>query len=65
MKRQRLLDPKQTSETLAKPVRTLANWRSKRYGPPFIRVGGSIRYREEDVLAFLESGRVDTVKVSQ
>ena len=32
--------------------RTLEKWRSLGVGPAFIRVGGAIRYRMEDVLAY-------------
>lgn len=31
-------------------VRTLANWRSQGVSPPFVKVGGRILYRIEDVL---------------
>jgi hypothetical protein len=34
--------------------RTLQRWRAERYGPAFIRIGGSIRYRMSEVLAFEE-----------
>jgi excisionase family DNA binding protein len=66
MKRHRQLDEKQTAELVTKSKGTLRNWRSNgRYPLPFIRVGRSIRYREEDVLAFLEAGRVDPDKAAQ
>ncbi|WP_102108830.1 helix-turn-helix transcriptional regulator [Oceaniglobus roseus] len=32
--------------------RTLERWRAERYGPAWITIGGSIRYRMSDVLAF-------------
>lgn len=32
--------------------RTLERWRWKRIGPPFIKLGGRIVYRLDDVLAF-------------
>ena len=32
--------------------RTLERWRAERYGPGWIWIGGSIRYRYADVLAF-------------
>lgn len=37
-----------------KPQR-LANERSKGYGPPFIKIGSSVRYRISDVLQFEEA----------
>lgn len=35
-----------------KSIRTLQRWRSERYGPPYIRIGGTIHYRVGDVLDF-------------
>ncbi|MDZ4087167.1 MAG: hypothetical protein U1E69_10240 [Tabrizicola sp.] len=35
-----------------KTVRALQRWRSKGYGPTFMRIGGSIFYRMEDIEAF-------------
>ena len=32
--------------------RTLERWRWKREGPPYIKLGGRIVYRFEDILAF-------------
>ncbi len=32
--------------------RTLERWRAQRYGPAWITIGGSIRYRVSDVLAW-------------
>lgn len=43
---ERLLTPAPVSEVLGVPVKTLANWRSERTGPPFPRVGAHIRYRQ-------------------
>ena len=51
----RLLTPKQTSELLGgTALSTLAVWRSsRRYDLPYVKVGRSVRYREEDVLSFI------------
>ncbi len=32
--------------------RTLERWRSEPYGPPWVVIGGSIRYRLKDVQAY-------------
>lgn len=45
----RLLRPRELSELLGVPVGTLANWRSARTGPPFVKVGRHVRYRTGDV----------------
>lgn len=35
-----------------KSVRTLQRWRADGYGPPYITLGGTVRYSVCDVLAF-------------
>lgn len=42
-----------------KTVRTLQRWRAEGYGPPYLRIGGSIFYRTEDIEAFEVSMRKD------
>lgn len=39
-------------------VRSLQRWRSNGTGPAWMRIGGCVRYRLEDVLAFEQSRRV-------
>jgi hypothetical protein len=34
---------------------TLDNWRVKGCGPAFVKLGGSIKYRDEDLQAFVAS----------
>ena len=48
-----LLEPGQVSAYLGIPVGTLANWRYQGIGPAFIRVGRHVRYRTEDVAAWV------------
>jgi DNA-binding transcriptional MerR regulator len=43
------------SEYLGIPVKTLYCWRTKRYGPPARQVGRHLRYKPEDVFAWLDS----------
>lgn len=33
--------------------KTLANWKSRRFGPPCFRVGAGVRYRRSDVLQWI------------
>jgi hypothetical protein len=40
-----------------KSVRTLQRWRAERYGPAYMRIGGSVFYRSGDILAFEEQMR--------
>jgi hypothetical protein len=54
----KLLKPKETAEILGSTVQTLAEWRcTKRYPLPYLRVGGRILYRHDDVEKFLVSSR--------
>ena len=39
-------------------VRSLQRWRSSGTGPAWMRIGGCIRYRLEDILSFEQSCRV-------
>lgn len=37
-------------------TKSLEAYRAKRQGPPFLKVGHSVRYRADDVRAWVESG---------
>lgn len=39
--------------------RTMAEWRRRRQGPAYTFIGRKIRYRSDDLLAFIDRGRVD------
>ena len=55
----KLLDEEEAAGLLQVAPQTLATWRCRGLGPTFVRVGRRlIRYREVDLLAFLESGTV-------
>jgi len=55
-----LLDDIQAAKVLRASVGTLRNWRSSRLGgPAFIRVGRLVRYRESDLLDYLDRQRVE------
>ncbi|HCJ7658253.1 TPA: helix-turn-helix domain-containing protein [Pseudomonas aeruginosa] len=54
-----LLTPDQVAATLGLSHRTLAAWRSSRRNPlPYVKVGTRVRYRRQDVAAWLESRRI-------
>ena len=64
----RIIDPRQTiinhdTRSAAKRLnlaeQTLANWRHMRKGPPHVKIGGKIIYRETDLAAFEEKNRID------
>lgn len=51
-----LMTSNQVAAALALSNKTLAAWRSSGRSPlPFLRLGSRVRYRSEDVLAWLES----------
>lgn len=45
----------QAAVFLALQPQTLAAWTSRGEGPPYIKVGRSVRYRKSDIEAWLES----------
>jgi excisionase family DNA binding protein len=49
-----LMTPQEVADFLAVPVLTLQTWRAKRKGPRVYRVGRHVRYRRDDVEAWLE-----------
>lgn len=50
-----LLTPRQAAERLAIAGHTLARWRLEGGGPPYVKVGASVRYDAQDLDAFIES----------
>ncbi|MNF93936.1 Helix-turn-helix domain protein [compost metagenome] len=51
-----LLTPEQVAAALALSKRTLAAWRSSRRNPlPYVKVGSRVRYRRQDVDAWLQN----------
>jgi excisionase family DNA binding protein len=50
-----LIDGPQLAKQLGIPDKTVAEWRSVGRGPSYIKVGRHVRYRQEDVDAWLEA----------
>ena len=50
-----LMTPDELSEYTGTPVQTLAHGRSVGRGPRFVKLGGAVRYRAEDVAAWIDS----------
>ena len=60
-----LLTPKEAAEFLGIPEGTLAQWRSQRRGPPFIKLElRLVRYRVSELEAWLEGRTVETEGVA-
>jgi len=55
-----LLTEEQVSEILQVPVRTLQDWRYRKSGPAYLKMGHAVRYREEAVEAWLDEVSVGT-----
>jgi Helix-turn-helix domain len=53
----KLLTTKSLSELLAVPVGTIRYWRNIGIGPPWVKLEGSIRYVEEEVLSYIKDNR--------
>lgn len=57
---QRLLTRAEVAQLLSVEEKTLANWRSRSYGPRGFRVGKGVRYRREEVDRWLAEQEADT-----
>lgn len=51
----RLLSPDEVALFLSVPVKTLYQWRYKGVGPRGLRVGKHLRYRQDEIEAWLEA----------
>jgi len=49
----------EAAKILSVAPQTLRNWRHQRRGPAYSKRGRMVRYRLADLLAFMESGRID------
>jgi excisionase family DNA binding protein len=49
---------KEVAEYLSVPVQTLYDWRCKHEGPPALKIGRHLRFRESDVFAWLDAKTV-------
>jgi DNA-binding transcriptional MerR regulator len=53
----RLLTTAAVAEMLSVPEGTLRYWRKVGLGPAWVKLEGSIRYTEEDILRYIECNR--------
>ncbi len=57
----RLLTPAQAAEFLRVTVHTLAEWRSERRGPPYVKLEGRlVRYRHRDIESYIAQRLVES-----
>jgi len=52
---ERFLSPQDLSDVLAIPLKTIYDWNYRGAGPRALRVGRHVRYREGDVVAWLDA----------
>ena len=52
-----LTEPEVAERLITKP-QTLQKWRCRGRGPAFLKLSGKIRYRSDDIDAFIEQSRV-------
>jgi predicted DNA-binding transcriptional regulator AlpA len=56
---ERALTEVQVAARLGASVSTLRQWRRRRIGPSFFRIGRAIRYRPEDVETYIQAVRIE------
>lgn len=54
----RLLNHKETAEILNVAGQTLYNWRHRRIGPDYIKIGSKPMYRPEDIEKYMEANKI-------
>lgn len=54
---QRLLNEHEVADSCSISVLTLRKWRSQKRGPQFVKIGALVRYRPEDVDAWIVAQR--------
>ncbi len=59
----KLLTPKETADYLGVSIDTLDDWRSKRIGPAFTKLGDGVRspvrYELDDLIAYVRARKVN------
>lgn len=53
------VDEKKAAKILDIAVQTLRNWRQKRRGPAYFKMGRSVRYKMEDLRTYASKRRID------
>jgi len=53
----RFLSTKEAARLLTLSHRTLEDWRLRGDGPPFVKLGGSVKYAREDLETFVSGCR--------
>jgi hypothetical protein len=56
----RLWTPVEAAQYLGVATQTLAQWRARRVGPAYCKLGVAVRYRESDMLDWLTANTIRT-----
>lgn len=59
----RYIDEKEVSKITGRALSTLRNERFMGKGIPYVKVGRSVRYRIDDVIAFMERYRIEPISL--
>ena len=51
----KLLSPGETADSLGVTVKLLGQWRWRRVGPAFCKIGHGVKYRESDIIAYIDA----------
>lgn len=60
---QQYVDEKTVSRITGLALPTLRNYRHKRKGPPYVKLGRAVRYSLDDVREFMESRKIQTERI--
>jgi predicted DNA-binding transcriptional regulator AlpA len=55
----KMLTDEEVSKFLAVSINTVRSWRRKKVGPPWHKVQRSVRYRESEIIEWVEKQRQD------
>ncbi len=55
------LNPQEVSKEFGFSTSTMAKWRMDKINLPFSKMGKYIRYKRDDIIEFIESGKVEVV----
>lgn len=53
------INDRKAAEILDAAAQTLRNWRFQRRGPAYVKLGRSVRYALSDLMAYMETRRID------
>lgn len=61
----KIFSEKKVADTLGISIHTLRRWRVERRQLPFVRIGGRVAYREQDIAKFIKANIVNPVVLTE